>query len=96
MIGLGLPLVKLSSPVADCPIRSKFHQTPALLPTTGLYFIAVGLRGFRLPERALGQRAYVIRVFGPIQGHRAIYGHEPVKPSAINSPFQVNWIGSGH
>ncbi len=82
--------------------RSEFHQTPALLPTTRLYFIGVALRGFRFPEWArlivwaLGQRAYVIRVLGPIQGHRAIYGHEPVKPSAINFSFQVNWIGSGH
>ena len=72
------------------------------LPPTRFLFIATDLaevrfpRGLRSTVRALRQRPYVVRVLGPIRGYGTIHGHKPVKPSAIDFPFQVQRICNGH
>jgi hypothetical protein len=80
--------------------ESEFHQISAQFPTILIPFIALAFDDFpgQVPSilLMLGQWPYVIRVLGAIKGHRAIFRYKPAKPSAINFPFQVQRVDSGH
>ena len=89
------PAFKAGGPLAGIKIPSDACSAPC-----GSVFVQRGpLQRARISGAApsgrvaLGLRPYVIRVLGPTYGRGV--GREPVKPSAIDFPLQIHWIG-GH